>query len=254
MAMASNVRLDVSTEEWNARVSLAAALRLAALDGWDDLVMAHMSARVPGTSDEFLIIPTELAFDEITASSLHKIDGQGRLLCSSPYAPHKFAFALHMPTYRRLPAAACIIHLHSRAGTSVSMQKHGLLPSSQYALWLGAVSYLDYGGHIANLEEGERIAHAFGSAKVLMMRCHGTMTWGESIPHAYLLTWVLTRACENQLLALAGQNELYQPTADVIARTPEQAKSITAVDAVFGLQNWNAALRRLERVAPEYKT
>ncbi len=249
-----NVRDNVSPEEWQARVELAAVFRLAALDGWADLAMAHASARVPGASDEFLFLPTHLTFDEITASSLQKINGAGEMLMPSPYPQHKFAYLLQMPTYRRLQEARCIIHLHSHAGTAVSMQKEGLLPSSQYALWLGPISYMDYCGHIANREEGERIAETFGDNKLLMMRCHGSMGWGETIGQAYILTWLLTRACEKQIMAQAGQRELYQPTPDVIARTPTQARSITAPDGPFGRQNWDAALRRVARQSPGHDT
>lgn len=246
------MRDQVSDVEWKARVELAAVFRLVALEGWSELAVAHASARIPGTEDEFLFLPAELTFEEMTASSLQKIDSSGALLMPSPYERHTFAYALHMPTYERFPQANCIIHLHTVAGTAVSMQKDGLLPSSQYALWLGPVSYMNYGGHIATREEGERLAEAFGSSQLLMMRCHGTMNWGETIGQAYILAWVLTRACEKQLMALAGQAELYRPPADVIARTPGQAKSITAPDGGFGLQNWAAALRRAKRHAPDF--
>lgn len=245
---------QVSREEWRTRVELAAVFRLAALDRWADLAMAHASARVPGKDDEFLILPTHLTFDEITASSLHKIDRDGNLLTPSPYPAHKFAYLLQMPTYRCHPEAKCIIHLHSHAGTAVSMQKEGLLPSSQYALWLGPISYMDYDGHIANWAEGERVAEAFGGNKLLMMRCHGTMGWGENVGHAYILTWLLTRACEKQIMAQSGQSELYRPPPDVIARTPSQARSITAPDGPFGRQNWNAALRRVAKESPGFDT
>jgi ribulose-5-phosphate 4-epimerase/fuculose-1-phosphate aldolase len=248
------LRAQVSAEEWQARVELAAVFRLVALDGWADLAMAHASARIPGKKNEFLFLPTELTFDEITASSLQKIDADGNLMMPSPYAPHKFAYALQMPTYRRHPQANCIIHLHSHAGTAVSMQKDGLLPSSQYALWLGPISYMHYEGHVATQQEGDRLAEAFGDSKLLMMRCHGTMNWGETIAQAYILAWLLTRACEKQVMALAGQTELYRPEPDVIARTPTQARSITAPDGPFGLQNWKAALRRLDRESPGYDT
>ena len=250
----SSVRDQVAADEWIAREELAAVFRLVALEGWADMAMAHASARVPGTTDQFLFLPTELTFDEITASSLQKIDGEGRLLLPSPYKPHKFAYVLQMPTYRRFPQANCIIHLHTHAGTAVSMQKDGLLPSSQYALWLGPIRYMEYGGHIATCEEGERLSRAFGDSKLLMMRCHGTMNWGESIGQAYILAWLLTRACEKQIMAQSGQTELYRPSLEVIAGTPAQARSITAVDGPFGLQNWHAALRRVDRLSPDYKT
>lgn len=250
----TSVKDQVSPEEWQARVELAAVFRLAALDGWADLAMAHASARIPGQENEFLFLPTQLTFDEITASSLQKIDGDGHLLMPSPYPAHRFAYLLQMPTYRQKPEANCIIHLHSHAGTAVSMQKNGLLPSSQYALWLGPISYMDYGGHIANWEEGERIAETFGENKLLMMRCHGTMGWGETIGQAYILTWLLTRACEKQIMAQSGQTELYRPTPDVIANTPSQARSITAPDGPFGRQNWEAALRRVTKESPGYDT
>ena len=252
MSGIESLKGKVSPAEWQVRVELAAVFRLAALDGWADLAMAHASARVPDVSDEYLFLPTELTFDEITASSLQKISGDGRLLMPSPFPPHKFAYLLQMPTYQRLPLAKSILHLHSHAGTAVSMQERGLLPSSQYALWLGKISYLDYHGHLANMEEGERIAEAFGDSNALMMRCHGTMVWGETVGHAYLLTWLLTRACEKQVMAQAGQTSLYQPHDDVIDRTPSQARSITTPDGAFGLQNWRAALRRVERESPGY--
>ncbi len=244
----------MSDTEWQTRLELAAAFRLAVLEGWDDLGMGHMSARVPGTTDEFLFLPAELTFEEITASSLQKIDGEGRLLHPSPYPPHKFSYALHMPTYRRIPPAACIIHVHSKYPTAVSMQQHGLLPAGQYALWLGPVAYADYEGHFATLEEGEHLAKALGSSKVLLMRHHGTFIWGETIAQAFLLTWILNRACENQILALSGGATIAPVRQDVIDRTPEQARSITSVDGLFGLRNWQAQLRRVERLAPDYKT
>lgn len=248
----SSLRGHVSSVEWKARVELAAVFRLIALEGWSELAVAHASARIPGTNNEFLFLPAELTFEEMTASSLHKIDSTGALLMPSPYERHKFAYALHMPTYERFSQANCIIHLHTVAGTAVSMQKDGLLPSSQYALWLGLISYMNYGGHVATREEGERLAEAFGNSQLLMMRCHGTMNWGETIGQAYILAWVLTRACEKQVSALAGQTELYRPTADVIARTPVQAKSVTAPDGPFSLQNWAAAVRRAKRYAPDF--
>jgi ribulose-5-phosphate 4-epimerase/fuculose-1-phosphate aldolase len=252
LSPAASVRDQVSEVEWRARVELAAVFRLVALEGWSELAVAHASARIPGTANEFLFLPAELTFEEITASSLQKIDGNGDLLMPSPYERHKFAYALQMPTYERFSQANCIIHLHTVAGTAVSMQKDGLLPSSQYALWLGPVSYMDYGGHVASREEGERLAAAFGNNQFLMMRCHGTMNWGETIGQAYILAWILTRACEKQLMAQAGQSELYRPPADVIAKTPVQARSVTAPDGPFGLQNWAAALRRAGRHAPGY--
>ena len=254
MSMAASPGRTSPHDEWSARVALAASFRYAAMEGWDDLCMAHMSARVPGTTDRFIFIPTELAFDEITASSLHLIDGDGNLLSASPYATHKFAYALHMPTYRKYPQAASVIHLHSKAGTAVSMQETGLLPSSQYALWLGPVGVMEYGGHIADWAEGERLAETFAGRQAILMRCHGTMVWGETIPHAFMWNWVLTRACENQIAALKGDGALYRPTDAVIANTPEQSRSITAVDAPFAMQNWLAMLRRLDRLCPDYKT
>ena len=248
----TSLRDQVSEQEWKARVELAAVFRLVAMEGWSELAVAHASARIPGKKDQFLFLPTELTFDEITASSLQKISADGRLLMPSPYEPHKFAYALQMPTYERYPKASCIIHLHTTAGTAVSMQKGGLLPSSQYALWLGPIGYSDYEGHFATREEGERLATAFGNSQFLMMRGHGTMNWGETIGQAYILAWLLTRACEKQLMAMAGQSELYRPTDDVVAGTPAQARSITAPDGPFGLQNWAAAIRRVNRLSPGY--
>jgi ribulose-5-phosphate 4-epimerase/fuculose-1-phosphate aldolase len=251
----SNVEREIAPGEWQARCELAAVFRFAALEGWDDLVLAHMSARVPGTTDEFLFNPREVSFDEMTASRLQKLDGSGKLIGLCPHPPHRFAHPLHIPVYQKFPQAQCIIHLHTRAGSAVSMQKHGLLPSGQYALWLGPIGYLDYAGNLADLGEGQRLADAFGQGRHVIMRSHGTMNWGESISQAFMLAWLMTRACENQVMALTGgKSELYVPTPEVVAETPKTALSITAVDGPFGLINWRAALRRVERLAPDYNT
>jgi ribulose-5-phosphate 4-epimerase/fuculose-1-phosphate aldolase len=209
---------------------------------------------VPGTN-HFLFNPREIAFDEMTASRLQKLDENGQQVEHCPHPPHRFAYPLHMPLYRKFAQARCIIHLHTRAGSAVSMQNRGLLPSGQYALWLGEVGYFDYEGNLANLEEGERLAEAFdGDKKIVFMRAHGTMNWGESVPHAFILAWLVTRACENQVMALSGNSELYRPTPEVIAATPKTALSITAADGPFGILNWQAALRRVERLASDFNT
>src|SRR5665213_3396291 len=111
----------------------------------------------------------------MTASRLQKLDASGKLIAECPHPPHRFAHPLHIPVYRKFPQAQCIIHLHTRAGSAVSMQKQGLMPSGQYSLWLGHVGYLDYGGNLADYEEGARLADAFGDGKHVIMRSHGTM-------------------------------------------------------------------------------
>lgn len=248
------IRDQITEEEWNTRVDLAAAYRAAALYGWDDLLFSHMSARVPGQADQLLLNPLNRTFEEITASTLHKLDSKGKHVLPVSDDPEQwFAFQFHASIYRAFPQAQCVIHLHTRAATAVSMQADGLLPSNQYAMWTGPVGYHDYEGLISTPEEGKRLAQNFKGGKVVIQRGHGFIVWDISIPRAFIRTYVLERACECQVLA--GHSNLYRPPQSVIDQTAVQALNILESDTdPIGPLNWGAVRRRLDRLAPEYKT
>lgn len=247
-------RPNIDPQEWKARVDLAAAFRLAALNGWDELLFAHLSARVPGHPNQFLMHPAAILFEEVTASNLHKLDEHCRHVEPSEDLPHKFAFPFHKGIYDAFPQAQCVIHLHTKAVTAVAMQQQGLIPGNQYALWLGPVGYHDYEGLVSTDEEGQRLARNFGNKQIVLQRGHGFVLWGHSIHEAYMLAFLMIRACEVQMMSLAGGVTPYVPPQPVLDATIGQARIITDGQQPFNQMTWRALLRKLERDAPDYKT
>ncbi len=247
-------RPNMSPEEWKARVDLAAAFRLSALEGWDEILFAHISARVPGTTNQFLFHPAALFFEEVTASNLHKLDENCNHVNPSDELPHRFAFPFHKGIYDLFPAAQCVVHMHTKAATAVAMQEQRLIPGNQYAMWLGPIGYHDYEGFISTPEEGERLSKAFGKGQIVLQKAHGFVLWGHSIHEAYMLAFLLNRACEVQISSLAGGVKPYVPPQSVVDIVPEQGRIITDGNAPFNPMVWRAWLRRLDRVAPDYKT
>lgn len=244
----------MAAEEWNARVDLAAAFRLCALNGWDEYLFAHLSARVPGVPNHFLMHPAAILFDEVTASNLHKLDENCQHVEPSDELPHKFAFPFHKGIYDAFPQAQCVVHLHTKAVTAVAMQEQGLIPGNQYAMWLGPIGYHDYEGLISTNEEGERLARNFGGKQVVLQRGHGFVLWGHSIHEAYMLAFLMIRACEVQMMSLAGGIKPYVPPPNVLDITPKQARIITDGKEPFNAMTWRALKRKLDREAPDYKT
>lgn len=245
----------MSPEEWEARVDLAAAFRLSAFYGWDEMLFAHLSARVPGAPMHVLMHPAHLLFEEITASNLHKLDEQCQHVEPSDEMPHRFAFPFHKGIYDAFPAANCVIHLHTKAGTAVAMQEQGLIPGNQYAMWLGPIGYHNYEGLISSPEEGQRLANNFAKAnsQVVLQKGHGFVLWGKSIPEAFMLAFLLNRACEVQLASVSGTITPYVPNGSVLDATVEQAKIITEGAAPFNAMSWKAWRRMADRIAPDYK-
>jgi ribulose-5-phosphate 4-epimerase/fuculose-1-phosphate aldolase len=251
--MATGAEARFSTEEWKVRVELAAAYRLAARDGWDELLFAHFSARVPGEKDRFLMHPAHLLFEEITASNLHKLNENCEHVEPSDELPHQFAFPFHKGIYDAFPQAQCVMHLHTKAGTAVAMQEQGLVPGNQYALFLGPIGYHEYEGLISTPEEGMRLAKDFGNSQIVLQKAHGFVLWGRSVPEAYMLAFILNRACEVQIASTAGGIKPYLASQAVVEATVEQAKIITDDTAIFNQLTWQALLRKLDRLEPEYK-
>ena len=192
-----SVRDKVSAEEWAMRVDLAACYRIVAEHGWDDLVFTHISARLPGGEHHFLINPYGLMFEEVTASSLVKVDLKGTKVMESPFAVNPAGFVIHSAIHAAREDAQCVLHLHTSAGVAVSCQKDGLLPISQQSIFVHAsLGYHNYEGVALNDAEKPRLVSDFGANTFLILRNHGLLTAGASIADAYLAMFVLQRACE----------------------------------------------------------
>src|SRR6266850_2495356 len=246
------VKAGVSAEEWEARVNLAAAYRLVALYEWDDLVFTHISARVPGSEHHFLINPYGMMFDEITASSLVKVDLDGRKVMDSPFEINPAGFTIHSCIHRAREDALCVLHVHSMNGVAVSAQKQGLLPISQQSLFvLSTLGYHDYEGVALNPEEQPRLVHDLGDKHCLMLRNHGLLTLGPSPADAFLLMYTFEAACMIQVRAQSGGQELIRIPQSIVAGIQAAAKQVTR-GLGAGLA-WPGLLRKLDRANPGFR-
>ncbi|HSY30172.1 MAG TPA: class II aldolase/adducin family protein [Burkholderiaceae bacterium] len=248
-----SIKDRVSPEEWQTRVDLAACYRLVADFGWSDLVFTHITARVPGTEDQFLINPYGMMFDEITASSLVKIDLQGNKLDNSPFPVNPAGFTIHSAIHSARHDAQCVLHVHSLNGVAVSAQAKGVQPLSQQSIFiLSSLAYHDYEGVALNDAEKPRLLHDMGDKTYLMLRNHGLLTVGKTIADAFLNMYVFEAACTIQIRAQAGGGELIQIPAAIINGAQQQAKMVTK--SLGGMLAWPGLLRRLERKDPSYRT
>ena len=242
----------VSPEEWQLRVDLAATYRLVALHGWDDMIFTHISARVPGPEHHFLINPYGLLFEEITASSLVKIDLDGNKVQDTPYPVNPAGFTIHSALHMNRDDAHCIIHLHTTDGVAVSAQSDGLLPIDQHAMMITQdIAYHDYEGIALDLDERDRLVHDVGDKHMMMLRNHGTLALGKSCPDAFLRMYYLERACSMQVRAMSGGAKLNWPNQGVPEKTANQAGQ--AFEGMLGALAWPALLRKLDRIDPSYK-
>lgn len=242
----------VSPEEWQQRVDLAATYRLVAHYGWDDMIFTHISARVPGPDHHFLINPYGMLFDEITASSLVKIDVDGQKVEDSPFPVNPAGFTIHSAVHMNRDDAHCVIHLHTTDGVAVSAQADGLLPIDQHAMMIsGEIAYHDYEGIALDLDERERLVHDIGNKNAMILRNHGTLTLGKSCADAFLRMFYLERACSMQVRALAGGVKSNAPNQGVPEKTA--AQGAMAFDGLVGSLAWPALLRKLDRIDPSYK-
>jgi ribulose-5-phosphate 4-epimerase/fuculose-1-phosphate aldolase len=242
---------NISPQEWDVRVALAACYRLVHLSGWTDLVFTHISARVPGTEEHFLLNPFGFAFDEVTASSLVRIDLDGNVVDGSGARIHKAGFVIHSAVHGARPDAGCVIHTHSIAGMAVSMLRDGLLPLSQHAqLFYGRLGYHDYEGLALNLDERQRLVRDLGSNPAMVLRNHGLLVVGRDVPEAFSILHHLEKACQAQLAAQATGAALNVPPEEVSRATA--AQGFGSEGAPFGEIEWPAMLRRLDRIDPDY--
>ena len=241
-----SVKEQVSEEEWNIRVNLAACYRLIAMFGWDDLIFTHISARVPGPDDHFLINAYGLMFEEMTASSLVKVDIDGNIVLESPYHINPAGFTIHSAIHAARDDAGCVLHTHTRAGVAVSAQKGGLLPISQISLFpYASLAYHDYEGIALNEDEKPRLVADLGDRNFLILRNHGLLTVAPSIPDAFLFMYALETACQTQLAAMSGGQELV--TVDDAIVQGIQAQVDAVLKGFGGELAWPGLLRKLDR-------
>ena len=244
----------VSAAEWQTRVDLAACYRLIADFGWSDLVFTHVSARVPGVEDEFLINPYGLMFDEITASSLVKVDREGNKLDDSEFPVNPAGFIIHSAIHDARHDAQCVLHVHSANGVAVSAQQSGLLPISQQSIFiLASLAYHDYEGVALRDDEKPRLVADLGHKMYYMLRNHGLLTLGATIADAFVNMYLFESACNIQIRAQAGGGPLRMIADDIISTAQAQARAATrSVGA--GALAWPGLLRRLDRCDPSYRT
>jgi ribulose-5-phosphate 4-epimerase/fuculose-1-phosphate aldolase len=247
-----DVRSQVSDAEWRLRVDLAACYRLVALYGWDDLIFTHISARVPDSNHHFLINPYGMTFDEVTASSLVKVDLEGRKVLESPYEINPAGFVIHSAVHAAREDAACVLHTHSINGVAVSATKGGVLPVSQQSIFvLSSLGYHDYEG-VALLDgEKPRLVRDLGDKSFLMLRNHGILTVGASVPDAFVLMYIFESACTIQLRAQAASSELIPIDQKIIAGAQMAAKQVTR--SAGGALAWPGLIRKLDRVDRTYR-
>ena len=233
------------------RIDLAAAYRLAALFGWDDLLATHMSVRLPGPEHHFLINPLGWLFEEITASSLVKIDMDGNKVDDTPHEINPAGFTIHSAVHSAREDARCVIHLHTVNGVAVSSQEHGLLPINQSAMLMnGRLAYHDFEGIAFNHDERPRLVADLGDKDAMILRNHGTLAVGTSVAEAFQMIYFLERACAIQVAAMAGGTSVRTPGEEIQKVVAGQVSSFGDVaDRLL----WPALLRRLDRQNPGYR-
>jgi len=244
----------VSPEEWAIRIDLAAAYRLVAYYGWDDLIFTHLSARVPGPEHHFLLNPYNLMFEEVTASSLVKVDMQGHPVEPTPFITNAAGFTIHSAVHMAREDAQAVIHLHTPNGQAVSAHGDGLLPLTQTAMLVrDEVAYHDYEGVAVDLDERARIIADLGDKSAMILRNHGTLAVGETVGEAFVKIYFLERACEAQIKALsAGHGNVSNPPQG----TPELSAQMGKASLKLGanLLAWPALLRKAYRLDPSFAT
>ena len=243
----------VSEAEWKVRIDLAAAYRLIAYYGWDDLIFTHLSARVPGPEHHFLLNPYNLLFEEVTASSLVKVGMDGLPVEPTPFITNPAGFTIHSAIHMARADAQAVIHLHTPHGQAVSAHGDGLLPLTQTAMLIrGDVAYHEYEGVAVDLGERERLIADIGDKGAMLLRNHGTLALGESVGEAFIRIYFLERACQAQILALSAGDNLNNP--------PQGAPEVTAQQGKIGLKlaagalAWPALLRKAHRLDPGFAT
>lgn len=246
--------VECSAEEWAIRVDLAAAYRLVAHFDWDDLIFTHITARLPGPEHHFLINPYGMLFEEITASSLVKIDMDGNKAAASPWPINPAGFVIHSAIHAARKDAQCVMHTHTLNGVAVSAQSGGVLPLSQQSIFvLQSLAYHDYEGVALRDAEKPRLVADLGSKNFLMLRNHGLLTLGSTIADAFQAMYLFESTCAIQVRAQAGGGELIPVATEIIDSARDQARQVSNGVGAQQLL-WPGLLRRLDRVDSSYRT
>lgn len=238
--------------EWQARQQLAACYRIFAYYGWDELIYTHISLRVPGEDEAFLINPFGLHYTEVTASNLLKIDLEGNKLCDSNYPVNRAGFVQHSLFHSHLPDAHCIMHTHTTAGMAVASTREGLTPTSFYAgFFVGQVAYHDFEGVTIRDEEGPRFLENLGDKKFMILKNHGLLVMGETVPEAFFRYFMLERACQIQIATRQAGTplEIPQDVIDVHQRDMYGA----CPPGMFGVTEFNAMTRVIDRIDTSWR-
>ena len=246
-----SVREQVSAEEWEVRVNLAACYRLMAEYGMTEMVANHISARVPGTHNEFLINPYGMLYEEMTASSMIKIDIDGNVIFNATeYGVNQAGFVIHSAIHKARHDVDCIIHTHTLAGMAVSAMTCGVLPIAQSSMRFRDIAYHDFEGVAIRMDEQQRLQQSLGDREAMVLKNHGLLTVGPSIPECFNNMYRLERACQLQVMALSCNMKLQYPPDEVVAYTNQQM--LPGVRRRMGLLEWPALLRKLDRKDPSY--
>ena len=242
-----------SAEEWAIRVDLAAAYRLVAYYGWDDLIFTHLSARVPGPEHHFLMNPYNLMFEEVTASSLVKIDVHGHAIDPTPFVTNPAGFTIHSAIHMARDDAHAVMHLHTPFGQAVSAHGEGLLPLTQTAMLArGDMAFHEYEGVATDLDERERLVADLGDKSSMLLRNHGTLTVGKTIAEAFVRMYFLERACEAQVYALSAGDNISNPPQGTPELAAEQSRAMIPLGS--NLLAWPALKRKAYRLDPGFAT
>jgi ribulose-5-phosphate 4-epimerase/fuculose-1-phosphate aldolase len=241
-----------SQAEWQKRIDLAAAYRLVALFGMDEMIANHISARVPGKDGVFYINPYGMLYEQMHASCFVELDLDGNVVYNpTEYGINQAGFVLHSAVHKARHEVDCVIHTHTLAGMAVSAMKCGLLPLAQTAMRFTDVGYHDYEGVALNMDEQARVVRDLGNREAMILRNHGLLVVGTSIPEAFNNIFRLERACQLQVTALSCNTELSMPPKDLIQATNQLY--LPGVRRRFGLLEWPALLKKLDRIDPSYR-
>jgi len=243
---------NASSIERDLRIQLAGCYRIFDMLGWTELIYNHISVRIPGAESSFLINPFGLHYSEVTASNLVKIDLQGRILAPSDYPVNPAGFMLHAALHNGIAEAHCVMHIHTTAGSAVASSQVGLSHDNFYAAQLvGRVGYHDFEGVTVHAEEGPRLLRSIGDAQAVILRSHGLLSWGPTIPNAFIYLWSLQRACEIQLAGAAlGQAVSISPEIQTKARADALQFDPTHPSGKFV---FDALLRQAARIDPGFR-
>jgi ribulose-5-phosphate 4-epimerase/fuculose-1-phosphate aldolase len=243
----------VSDAEWDVRVDLAAAYRMVAYYGWDDLIFTHLSARIPGPEHHFLLNPYNLMFEEVTASSLIKVDVNGNPVQPTPFITNPAGFTIHSAIHMAREDAHAVMHLHTPAGQAVSAHNEGLLPLTQTAMLIrNDVAFHDYEGVAVDLSERERLVADLGDRNALILRNHGTLAVGKNVGECFVRLYFLERACQAQVMALSAGENVNNPPQGSPEVTAQQGQ--VGVSLAANLLAWPALKRKAYRLDPSFAT